>query len=322
MKNIQRIVFFGTHELAVPTLEKLLDLELDIALVVTRPQAGLEPGPFAREDREPPPHPVAIWANEKKIELVRSDRATEPELAERLAALTPDLLVVADYGQAVPKSLVDLAKKGALQVHASLLPKWRGEHALRMAFSNGEKKTGITTFLVDEEPWGGPILLQEEIELHEVDSFGTLLPRLIPMAKDLLEQSLAKVDKAKKPTARKQNPKSATKTPRLNERHRRAPWHLEAPAVNDRLRAHSPPGLLTSCRLQRFEIVSGRALKLVESPYGESGTFLGIRAGCLAVLCARQSAFGIEEVRLEDGTSLNATDAADALGLSVGDLFV
>lgn len=322
MKNIQRVVFFGTHELAVPCMETLLELGLDLVLIVTRPRAGFEPGPFAREEEEPPPHPVAIWAEEKGIELFRSDQAAESELEERIRELAPDILVVSDYGRPVPKSLVDLAPRGGLQVHPSLLPKLRGEHALRMSFSGGDKRTGVTVFLVDEDPWGGPILLQDEIELEEVDSFGSVLPRILEMANRLLSEGLEKLDKSKKPTARKQNPKSATKTPRLNERHRRAPWHLEASQVNDRLRSHSPPGLLTSCRLQRFEIVSGRALKLVESPYGESGTFLGIRAGCLAVLCARQGAFGIEEVRLEDGTTLNATDAVDHLGLSVGDLFV
>ena len=321
MKNIQRIVFFGTQELAVPVLEKLNELGLKPELVVTCPRVGLLPGPMAREDEEPPPHPVVNWSEDKGVDCVRSEKAQEPELQERIGALKPDLIVVADYGRPIPPALLELAGRGGLQVHPSLLPKWRGEHALRMAISDGEKKTGVTVFIPNEEPWGGDILLSEELEIEEL-TFGEAFPKATALALDLLEQGLTKADKSKKLKGRKQNPKAATKTPRLTHRHRRAPWHLESGAVADRLRAHSPPGLFTSCRLKSIEIGAGRALKLVESPYGESGTFLGIRAGCLAVLCARQTAFGIEEVRREDGSSLSASEAAEELGLSVGDLFV
>ena len=321
MKNIKRIVFFGTQELAVPVLEKLEELSLRPLLVVTRPRVGLMPGPMAREDEEPPPHPVVDWVREKGIDFVQSEQATEPALKEQIAGLKPDLLLVTDYGQPLPTSLIELAERKALQVHPSLLPKLRGEHALRMAISNGDKKTGVSVFLPNEEPWGGDILLSEEVEIEE-KSFGEAFPVIEALALDLLEQGLSKIDKSKKPKGRKQNAKAATKTPRLTTRHRRAPWHLESNAVADRLRAHSPPGLFTTCRLKSIDIASGRALKLVESPYGESGTFLGIRAGCIAVLCARQTAFGIEEVRKEDGSSLSASEAVAELGLSVGDLFV
>ncbi len=302
-------------------LARLDELGLRPLLVVTRPQVGLLPGPTAREDEEPPPHPVVAWVKEKGVDYVRSRRATESALQERIAGLKPDLLLVADYGRALPQALIGVADRGALQVHPSLLPKLRGEHALRMAIANGDKKTGVTVFLPNEEPWGGDILLSEEVEIED-KTFGQAFPAIEAMALDLLEQGLTKIDKSKKPKGRKQNAKAATKTPRLTHRHRRAPWHLESKAVYDRLRAHCPPGLFTTCRLKSIEIASGRALKLVESPYGESGTFLGIRAGCLAVLCARQTAFGIEEVRKEDGSSLSASEAADELGLSVGDLFV
>lgn len=321
MKNIQRIVFFGTHELAVPVLEKLVSLGVPPVLIITRPHFGLAPGPFAREDLEPPPHPVAIWANEKGIEVVRSDAVAEPELREKIVELEPDLLLLADYGRPLPPELIEKAAKGALQVHNSLLPKYRGEHPLRRAISEGEKKAGVSVFVPDDEPWGGGVLMSEEVEIDE-GTFGSLYPRFEELALSMLEKSLAKVDGSKTLKTRKQTAKTSGPIPHLTDRHRRAPWHLESDAVEARLRAYSPPGLFTSCRLQTFEIVQGRALKLVEAPYGESGTFLGIRAGCLAVLCGRQSAFGIEEVRREDGSSYSAHDAASSLGLSVGDLFV
>ncbi|MCG8456011.1 MAG: hypothetical protein MI919_06995, partial [Holophagales bacterium] len=281
MKNIRRIVFFGTHELAVPCLEKLVELELSPLAVVTRPRVGLQPGPFSREEEELPPHPVIEWCREKGIEVIESDDATEPELRDRIGELKPDLLVVGDYGRPLPPDLIATAARKALEVHPSLLPKLRGEHAVRVAIANGEKKSGVSVFLPDEDPWGGPILLSEEYEIETNAAYFEIFGRVEALTKELLEQGLTKVDKAKNPKARKQNPKAASHTPKLNQRHRRAPWHLEADAVYDRLRAHSPPGLLTSCRLRSFEIVSGRPLKLVESPYGETGTYLGVRARCL-----------------------------------------
>lgn len=322
MKNIRRIVFFGTHELAVSVLSHLQSLELAPALVVTRSRVGLEPGPFEREDEDPPPHPVKRWANAQGIDIFTSEAGDEAELAERLTALKPDLLVVANYGSPLPPSLIGTAAKGAVQVHGGALPKYRGPHPLLRAISAGEKKVNATIFVPDEEPWGGGIFANEEVELEENDTFEVAYSKVETVALELLSDALGKVDKAKKDLkTRKQTTKGPIKIPKLTTRHRRAPWHLESSSVYDRLRAHSPPGLFTSCRLQSFEIISGRVLKLVEAPYGESGTYLGIRAGCLAVLCGRQSAFGIEEVQ-RNGETFSASEAADSLGISVGDLFV
>lgn len=323
MKNIKKVVFFGTHELAVPALETLEEQGLVPALIVTRPEAGLAPGPLLRDDIEPAPHPVVDWAEEHEIPLVRSRRAAEPTLHERIAELEPDLLVVADYGRPLPKELLDKAPRGALQVHPSYLPKLRGEHAIRAALSLGYRKTGATIFRVDEDPWSGPILKNEEIPLDGEETYGELVPKVQALARELLAEGLAKLDKAKNPKTRKQNPKSATKTPRITTRHRRAPWQLEAKDVFNRWRAHAPPGLVTSIKFQTFEIAKGLVMPWVNAPFGETGTYLGMRSGRMAVLCGGQSCFGIEEVRLdgeEDG--IPAAEAAEALGITIGDQFV
>ena len=302
-------------------LSHLQSLEATPVLVVTRPRPGLEPGPFEREGEEPPPHPVYDWATSQGIDVFQSESATEAALSERLAALKPDLLVVGNYGCALPPSVIEKAALGAIQVHGGSLPKYRGPHPLLRSISDGEKKVNATVFVPDEEPWGGGIFASEEVELDENDSFAVAFSKVETVALELLDDALKKADKGKPLKTRKQTTKGPINIPKLTTRHRRAPWHLESSSVYDRLRAHSPPGLFTSCRLRNFEIVSGRVLKLVEAPYGESGTYLGIRAGCLAVLCGRQSAFGIEEVQ-HNGETLSASEAVDVLGISVGDLFV
>ena len=306
--------------MAPTALGYLKSIDRTPVLVVTHSRAALEPGPFAREDEEPP-HPVKEWAAQEGVDVLVSDTGTEPSVAERVAAAKPDLILVANYGSPLPPALIEHAGRGALQVHSGSLPKYRGPRPLLRSLSEGDNKVNMTAFLPDDEPWGGGIVDAEEVELHEDDTYAVAFSKAETVMLDLLAEALKKMDKAKAPKTRKQTTKGPIRIPKLTDRHRRAPWHLESSAVYNRLRAHSPPGLFTSCRLKSFDIINGRVLKLVEAPYGESGTYLGIRAGCLAVLCGQQSAFGIEEVE-RDGETLSASEAAESLGISVGDLFV
>lgn len=324
MKNIQNVVFFGTHELAVPALEVLEELELEILLIVTRPRVGLEPNPMARKVEEPLPHSVKAWARERKIPCVTSRRVSQADLQQRIQDLAPDLHVVADYGRALPENVAEMAARGALQVHPSALPKLRGAHAIRAAIGQGLRKTGVTVFKVDGVPWGGPILLAEEFVLEEEATYGEVVPQIQQLAKETLAKGLQMVDKSKKPKTRTQNAKAATKTPRITSRHRRAPWQLQADEVYNRWRAHAPPGLITSAGLKSIEILRGKPLPSTNVPFGETGTYLGIRSGKLAILCGRQTAFGIEEVRIEgeDDESLPASEVVDLLGIQVGQQFI
>lgn len=319
MKNLKTIVFFGTHELAVPALETLAEHELTPKLVVTRPEAGL-----AGPDDDPEPHPVREWAKEQGVDVVTSRRAAEPRLHERIEKLEPDLLVVADYGRPLPEELLKVSPRGAIELHPSLLPKLRGQHALRTALATGEKKTGVTVFRVDEEPWGGPILLQEELPIDPHEAWGELVPRAQELGRELLAKALQKADRSKKgPTSKKkQNHKIATFTQRMGPRHRRAPWSMDVDGVYNRLRAHSPPGLLAYYKYRPVEIVSGMPMQWVQAPFGESGTFLGMRQGKLAVLCGNSTVFGIVRLRRPGQEVQGASDFARAEALSVGDHFV
>ncbi len=322
MKNLKRIVFFGTHELAVPALDTLAELELLPSLVVTQPEAGIPP-----TDGDPSPteagSPVSDWARERGVEVVRSRRAAEPALHERIVALEPDLLVVADYGRALPVDLLDAAPRGAIEVQPSLLPKLRGEHALRGALAGGDKKSGVTVIAVTEEPWGGPVLFQQELELAEDDTFAELLPRAQELGSELLANALNKVDRGKgKPKGKAQNAKIATRVPKVGGRHRRAPWAMPAAKVYNRLRAYSPPGLLAHNKYRPVEILAGKHLGWVEAPYGTTGTYIGLRGGRLAVLCGESTIFGIERLRRPGQEVSSASDFARAEELQVGDRFI
>jgi methionyl-tRNA formyltransferase len=323
VKNIKKVVFFGTHEVAVPALETLAELELVPELIVTRPEAGLAPDKLSLRPAEVFPHPVKDWAEAQSLPLVRSRRAAEAELLERIEKIAPDLILVADYGRDLSPEIRATAKRAVLQVHPSCLPKLGGPHAIRVAISQGDRRTGVTVFLVDDDPYLGPILETEEIPLEGHETYGEMVPKVQELACELLAEGIRKVDKSKKPKGRKPNPKTATHTPRITVRHRRAPWQLEAKEIHNRWRAYSPPGLTTSIRLKPVEIVKGDVQPATNAPFGETGTYLGMRGGRIAVLCGRQTVFGIEEVRLKghDGY-INASDAAQILGLKVADQFV
>ncbi len=317
MKKIQKIVFFGSHELAVPALGLLTELELTPRLVVTHPRAG-----YARAD-DPPSHPVVDWAKDHGVDFVRSRRAAEPDLRERIAGIEPDLMVVVDYGRPLPAELLEAVACGAIEVHPSMLPHLRGGHALRASLAAGIKTSGVTVIDVNEEPWCGPILLQKEMVIGERETFDQLLPRAQELSCELLSQALRKLDRAKKmPKGKPQKePKSLVAAPRIGGRHRKAPWSLKAANVYDRLRAYSSPGIKAYIRYRPVEIVSGMPMTWVEAPYGSSGTYLGMRGGKLAVLCGESTIFGIGRLRWPGGENQSAADFAYAEKLGVGDRF-
>ncbi len=318
MKNIKSLVFFGTHELAVPALELLAELELMPRLVVTHPQAG-----FARSPETPPPHPVREWAGENGIDLVRSRRAVEPALHERIAGLEPDLLLVVDYGRSLPAELLEAVDCRAVEVHPSMLPHLRGSHALRAALSAGMSKSGVSVIEVNEEPWGGPILMQKELAIGARDKFGDLLPRAQELSCELLSQALRKLDRTQgklRSKPQKDNAKAA-QAPHIGGRHRKAPWSMKAVQVYGRLRAYSPAGLKAYFHYRPIEILSGMPMEWVEAPYGSSGTYLGMRQGKLAVLCGEGTIFGIGRLRWPGGEIQGAGEFAFAEKLSVGDRF-
>lgn len=322
MKNLKSIVFFGTHELAVPALETLAELEALPRLIVTRPTVGVSRAAFGdRSDRVA--HPVKEWAKEHGVDVKTSRRALEPDLQERIAKLAPDLVLAADYGRPIPLEIIEMASRDALELQPSNLPKLRGEHALRTALVNGDNKTGVTVFRLEEEPWAGPIVMQEELPIEKHETFGELLPRAEELGKELLAKVLEKVDKSKKPPAgKKQNEKSATTTIRIDPRHRKAPWSMKAEGIYNRLRAYTPGGLDSYCKRRPIEILNGMPMGWVQESYGVTGTYLGMRQGKLAVLAGESTVFGISRLRRPDGEVQGASEFARFEQLEIGDRFV
>lgn len=318
MKNVRSVVVFGRSDFAIPALDALVAEE------------GIQPGLLVVAPRSEPDetidlgrHPLLVWAEENGVETLPVLATPEEELVERIRALEPDVVVSTDFGRSIPLAVRKLAKRNVFEIHASLLPKYRGEQPVRNALSNGEKKSGVTAALVEEDDAGtGPILLAEEIEIGPQETYGELAPRIAELAGRVFLDAIRKVDKAKKPKSRKQNEKSATTTAPMTVRHRKVPWPLDATEVFHRLRSQSPPGLNCYFRLRPVEVHWGIPLDWVQAPIGEEGTYLGMRQGRIAVLCGGSTVFGIEKICRPGGEPLRARDFAKAEKLRVGDRFV
>ncbi len=318
MKKIKSIVFFGTHEIAVPALGVLTELALTPRLVVTHPRSG-----YARGDRASSSHPVVDWTQQHGVDLVRSRRAVEPELRERIAGLEPDLMVVADYGRSLPAELLEAVTCSAIEVHPSMLPHLRGAHAVRASLAAGMKMSGVTVFEVNDKPWAGPILLQEALEIGPRENFEELLPRSQELCCKLLGEGLHKFDRSKnKPKGKPQKETGKpVQAPNIGGRHRKAPWSLKAANVYNRLRAYYPSGLKAYFSYRPVEILSGMPMEWVEAPWGSSGTYLGMRQGKLAVICGESTIFGIGRLRWPNGEIQGASDFAFTEKMDVGDRF-
>src|SRR5215475_9093528 len=177
-----RIVFIGTGEIGVPTLRALLDSEHEVVAVVTQPDK-----PVGREHRiEPPPIKKAIIHREVR----QPARIKDPATIEELRALKPDVIVVMAYGQILPRDLLEIPGLACLNLHASLLPRWRGAAPIQAAIAAGDCETGITAMYMDEGLDTGDILLQCSVEILPNDTGGSLHDRLAQLAPEALLESL------------------------------------------------------------------------------------------------------------------------------------
>lgn len=179
-----RIIFFGTPEFAVPPLQTLFKSGHEVLAVVTQPD---RPGGRGQRMKA---CPVKEEAQKTGVRVLQPQKARAPEFIDELKQLNPELIVVAAYGQILPPEIIHLPHSGCVNIHASLLPAYRGASPISRAIINGEKKTGVTTMLMDEGLDTGPVLLKEETEISADDTTGSLSARLSKIGTDLLMSTI------------------------------------------------------------------------------------------------------------------------------------
>ena len=316
MPKAPNIVFFGTPEFAVPTLEAMIEAGKPPALVVTQPA---RPSGRGQSDVDPP---VAVTAREHGIEVVQPERVRDEEFMALMEKQKADLAIVVAFGQIFPQELLDLPKHGCVNIHASLLPKFRGAAPIQGAIAEGMKKTGITLMKMVEELDAGPILVVEETPIDPWETAGELSDRLADLGAEVLVEHLPKLLTGKV-KGKPQKDDKATFTSRLTKRQSKVNWALNAQDLFNRLRAQTPwPGLSTRFHGRSVKLVWGVPISWEEVPLGTSGTYLGMRQGRLAVLCGENTIFGIERLQRAGKKAISAADFANGERLSVGEKFI
>ena len=182
-----KIVYLGSGEFGIECLNALAQSSHSLAFIVTQP-----PHPAGR-GRKPTPTPVARWADTNSIPFIETDNINTPQIIDKIAALQPDLIVVIAFGQKIGNELINLPPKAPINVHASLLPKYRGAAPINWAIINGETETGISIITLAEEMDAGPICTQEKTKILADETAGQLHNRLAKMAAPLLLKTISKI---------------------------------------------------------------------------------------------------------------------------------
>lgn len=266
-----KIVFMGTPEFAIPSLEMLMNTEHSVVAVYTKPDQ-----PTGRGQRLTPP-PVKRIAEARGLPVLQPKSLRRPEEQARLASLHPDLIVVAAYGLLLPKAVLDIPPLGCLNVHPSLLPKYRGASPIVGAILAGEEVTGVTIMLMDPGMDTGPTLVQEPVAIEPNETAGALTFRLAKVAAELLEKTLPKwVGGEISPQP--QDHQAATVTRPVTKEDGEIDWHLSAREIWWQVRAYHPwPNCYTRWRERLLKVLE--AVPLVESSGAEPGTVVSLPKG-------------------------------------------
>ncbi|MBI4518611.1 MAG: methionyl-tRNA formyltransferase [Deltaproteobacteria bacterium] len=301
-----RIIFFGTPEFAVPSLRALLNGGEEIVAVICQPDK-----PAGRGQKLVAP-PLKQLAAARGVPVLQPEKLRAPQTLEALRALAADLIVVAAYGKILPPAVLSLPRFGCINVHASLLPKYRGAAPIQWALLRGETVTGITIMQMDEGMDTGDILLQRETPIAPNETYGELQTRLAELGAEAL---LAAIVQLKAGTLRRQpqDNVAATMAPMVKKDDGRLDWTRTAPELARAVRAYNPwPSAYTTLAGELLKIHRAHAVAAIAGP---PGTLAG--GGALVVACG-SGALRLDELQLAGRKRLAAADFVRGLHLAPG----
>jgi methionyl-tRNA formyltransferase len=255
-----RIVFIGAGEIGLPTLQALLESEHEVVSVVTQPDK-----PVGRAQLVEPP-PIKKSISTTKIPVLQPVRIKDRQAVEEVRELRPDVIVVMAYGQILPRDVLDIPKIACLNLHASLLPRWRGAAPIQAAIAAGDRETGITVMYMDEGLDTGDILLQRTVDVLPDDTGGSLHDRLAKVAPEALLESLELLAKGRAPRT-PQDDALATYAPKLKREDGKIDWSDPAEVIERKIRAFNPwPESFTELTIGKLKIFSATVINLRERP--------------------------------------------------------
>jgi methionyl-tRNA formyltransferase len=300
-----RLVFLGTPEFAVPTLEACVAAGHEVAHVLTQPDRPKGRG------QQPAASPVKQAALRLGLPVYQPERVRRPEAQEFLRGLGAEAMVVVGYGQIIPQSVIDMAPLGIINVHASLLPKYRGAGPIQWAIANGETVTGVTTMRIDAGLDTGDMLLKAETAIGPEETAVELGPRLAAMGAQLLVETLDRISEI---VPQKQDPAEATYAPLIKKEDGEVDWSAPAAAIHNRARGFQPwPGAHTTFRGQKLHLWRTR---VVTGAPAEPGHVISLKP---PVVATGNGALELVEVQQEGRKRISAADFANGQRLTLND---
>ncbi len=292
-----RIIFMGTPEFACPTLRTLIDRGENVVAVVTQPDR-----PKGRGQQTLPP-PVKVLAEEHGIKVLQPVKVRLPESIEEIRALEPDLIVVIAFGQILPKALLDIPKYGCINVHASLLPRYRGAAPLNWCIINGESETGVTTMMMDVGLDTGDMLLKSATPIDPDEDTQSLHDRMSKLGAELLAETLDRLV-AGELVPEKQDDSLTCYAPIMKKEDGLIDWQKSARDIKNQVRGMTPwPGA--------FSYLDDKLLKVYKvqtaTGSGVPGTVLAASREGIEVACGEGSLL-ISELQLEGKKRMAAGD--------------
>ena len=309
-----RILFMGTSEFAVPALKALMAEKHELIGVVTQPDRR-----SGRGKRLTTP-PVKVVAAQHSLQCYQPEKVRQRSFISILERLAPDVIVVAAFGQLLPQSMLDIPTRGTINLHPSLLPKYRGAAPVQWALINGENETGITLMLLDAGEDTGDIICAERIPIRDEDTTVTLMKKLAALGAELLVKVLTKMPADAPPLATPQNHDEATHAPRLTKETGHINWHCTASAIHNLVRGTEGwPGAYAFFREEmRLKIL--RCLPMPQALASPPGT-IEIAEGQQLLVATGEGTLQLLHVQPATKKAMDARDFVNGYQLKTGEQF-
>ena len=267
-----KVVFMGTPEFSVPALEALLKNNFNVLISYTQPPKKSKRGQKIN------PSPVEIFCKKKQIKVKNPIHLSNEEELKIFSNFSPDIAVVVAYGQIIPKKFLDIPKFGFINIHASLLPKWRGAAPLQRAIMNGDKNIGVSIMRIQEKLDSGPVLLSEKIEINNEKTHGEIEKKISQMGADLFIKGLKNIKDGNAKFV-EQNHSDATYAKKIKKSETKINWNQDANKVLGHIHGLSPsPGAWFIFENERFKVLKGK----ISQEKGKPGHILNenLTVGC------------------------------------------
>ncbi len=310
---VERTVFFGTPEFAVPALRALAGCEFRPARVVSQPS---RPAKRGQKLTDPP---VVAAARELGIPCEQVEKVRDPAFLARLAELRPDVVVVVAFGQLFPRALLALPRHGCINLHASLLPRWRGAAPIQAAIAAGDPVSGVTTMIMEEGLDSGPMLLQAELAIGERETAGELSERLAALGAPLLVETLRELSRGEL-SPRPQDPALVTLAPKVQKEKARTRWDIPASVLDRTVRAFQPwPGAELAFGAEWVKVIAASVASPATSSSAAAGSVVAVERSRLLVAAGEGTVLAIERAQRAGRGPVSGGELARALRLAPSD---